>query len=101
MAYEQRDNSGTLWVNDRKQTDRHPDRSGKAMIGGVMYYVDGWIKQGPNGPFLSLSFKPMDQQPGGGGGSGRQSGARGAPARAMPTRGTPLDSDEIPFSPEM
>jgi hypothetical protein len=63
MAYEQRDNSGSVFVNDRKEKDTHPDRTGTAMIDGVMYYVSGWIKQGSKGQFLSLAFKRKDDQP--------------------------------------
>jgi hypothetical protein len=63
MAYEQRDNSGTIFVNDRKEKETHPDRSGTAMIDGVMYYVSGWIKEGAKGKFLSLAFKRKDDQP--------------------------------------
>lgn len=36
MAFEQRDNSGTCFVNDRKESDKHPDWSGSGMIGGKM-----------------------------------------------------------------
>jgi hypothetical protein len=62
---EQRDNSGAVFVNDRKESDNHPDRTGSAMIGGVEYWVNGWIKKsGDKPPFLSLSFKPKDQQKG-------------------------------------
>jgi hypothetical protein len=61
MAYEQRDNSGSLFNNDRKESEKHPDRTGKAMIGGVMYWVSGWIKEGTKGKFMSLAFKPMEE----------------------------------------
>lgn len=63
MAYEQRDNSGSIFVNDRKEKDTHPDRTGTAMIDGVMYYVSGWIKQGSKGHFLSLAFKRKEETP--------------------------------------
>ena len=64
MAYEQKDNSGTLFVNDRKEKDSQPDRTGTALIDGVEYWVSGWIKQGKNGQFLSIAFKRRDvQQP--------------------------------------
>lgn len=61
MAYEQRDNSGTVFVNDRKESEKHPDRTGTAMIDGVMYYVSGWIKEGAKGKFMSLAFKRKEQ----------------------------------------
>ena len=60
MAYEQRDNSGTLFRNDRKEKDSHPNATGKAMIGGIMYYINAWTKDGAKGKFQSLSFKPVD-----------------------------------------
>ena len=37
MAFEQRDNSGAIFVNDRKEKDTHPDRSGSALIDGREY----------------------------------------------------------------
>lgn len=59
MAYEQRDNSGTLFKNEKKEKDSHPNMTGKAMIGGVLYYVSAWTKEGNKGKFQSLSFKPV------------------------------------------
>jgi hypothetical protein len=82
MAYEQRDNSGSVFVNDRKETDKHPDRTGTAMIDGVMYYVSGWIKQSAKGQFLSLAFKRKDDQP--------------APQRAVPRREDPISTGRLP-----
>jgi hypothetical protein len=82
MAYEQRDNSGSVFVNDRKETDKHPDRTGTAMIDGVMYYVSGWIKEGNKGKFMSLAFKRKDDQP--------------APQRAAPRREDPISSGRMP-----
>ena len=61
MSYEQRDNSGSLFKNDKKTTDKHPDRKGSAMIDGVNYWVSGWVKQDKNGnPWMSLSFQAKD-----------------------------------------
>lgn len=60
MAYEQKDNSGTIFKNDRKEKDSHPDRTGTALIEGVEYWISGWVKSGKRGPFLSLAFKRKD-----------------------------------------
>jgi len=55
---EKRDNSGALFVNDRKEKDTHPDRTGQATIDGVDYWVSGWLKESAAGKkFLSLAFK--------------------------------------------
>jgi len=59
MAYEQKDNTGTLWINDRKEKDTHPDRTGTLLIEGKSYFLNGWIKKTKDGkPFMSLSVKP-------------------------------------------
>jgi hypothetical protein len=61
MAYEQRDNSGTLWKNDRKTSDNHPNAKGDALIDGRWYWVSAWTKRKQDGePFQSLSFTPKD-----------------------------------------
>ena len=61
MATEQQyDNSGILFRNDDKANEKDRDYRGEAMIGGVNYWVSGWIKQGKKGKFLTFSFKPKD-----------------------------------------
>lgn len=64
MTFQQKDNSGALFVNDRKESDKHPDRTGTAMIDGREYYVSGWLKKGAKGTFLSLAFKPKEAKQG-------------------------------------
>lgn len=83
MAYEQKDNSGSLFKNERKEKDTHPDRTGSAMIGGVPYWVNGWVKQDKNGnPWLSLAFKPKEAA---------------APKRQTGGMSDAAMNDEIPF----
>ena len=61
MAFEPKDNTGSIWANDKKQADNHPDRTGSALIGGREYWLNGWLKKTKDGkPYLSLSFKPKD-----------------------------------------
>lgn len=95
VPYEQRDNSGSLFNNDRKNTEKHPDDTGTAMVGGVEYYISAWRKRSSGGKdFISLSFTPKNQagNRSGGGGGARQEQRAPAPARKEET----LDQD-IPF----
>lgn len=65
MADQQYDqtNRGALFVNDRKQSDKHPDMNGKININGVDYWISGWWKQTQRGEILSLSLgQPVNQQ---------------------------------------
>ena len=82
------DNSGAIFKNDRKQQDNHPDYKGDAEVGGVKYWVSGWIKtagpnaKNPGSKFMSLAFTLKED--------------RAAPPR--PIAGVIADlEDDIPF----
>jgi hypothetical protein len=61
-TYEQRDMSGSLFKNSKREKDTHPNATGKAMIGGKLYFVSAWTKKDRNGEaWQSLSFKPADE----------------------------------------
>lgn len=63
MAYEQRDNNGALFRNERKERENHPDYTGKAMIEGVEYWVSAWVKETRDGKkYFSMAYKPKDEQ---------------------------------------
>lgn len=64
MAYELRDNSGSLFKNEKREKDTHPHATGTAMIDGVEYYVSAWTKEGKNGRFQSLAFKRKESRDG-------------------------------------
>lgn len=57
MAYEQKDNSGSLFRNEKRDKDTHPHATGTALIDGVEYFVSAWTKEGRKGKFQSLAFK--------------------------------------------
>jgi hypothetical protein len=81
MAFEQRENTGAIFVNDRKTEDAHPDSTGTALIGGVEYWVSCWRREAKSGKrYLALSFKPKDTES----------------ARPKESARTDFD-DEIPF----
>jgi hypothetical protein len=63
MAYEQKDNSGILFKNEKKQSDKHPDYKGNALIGGKLYWLAGWIKKGKKGTFLTLALTEKQSNP--------------------------------------
>lgn len=82
-------NRGALFKNDRKETDNHPDLSGKINVDGKDYWLSGWTKRNEDGSFkvLSLSVKEKEQRGGGGGG-----------ARQRPNADeNPFQDDDIPF----
>ncbi len=54
------DMAGSLFKNDRKSKDTHPDLTGNAMINGVEYYLSAWRKVGAKGDFYSLSIRPKE-----------------------------------------
>jgi len=65
MAYEQKNFSGSLFKNDRKEKDTHPDYKGSALIDGREYWMSAWLKNvnvPGKKPFMSFSFEPKDQR---------------------------------------
>ena len=59
---QQRDNSGVLFKNDKREKDTHPNATGQATIDGVEYWVSAWTKEGKNGKFQSLAFKRKEER---------------------------------------
>jgi hypothetical protein len=80
MAYEQRDGQGSLFKNDEKKTEKHPDYRGDCMIDGKKFWLSAWIKTGKNGKFMSLALQPKEDK------QGRRQGGK-----------QEEDSDSVPF----
>lgn len=55
-------NTGVLFKNDKKTTDKHPDYRGQVNVGGTEYWLSSWIKTGAKGKFMSLSVQLKEGQ---------------------------------------
>jgi uncharacterized protein (DUF736 family) len=57
MAYEQNNNTGSLFKNERRQNDRQPEYRGTAIINGKEMRISAWVRTSKNGTkFFSLAF---------------------------------------------
>jgi uncharacterized protein (DUF736 family) len=92
MAYEMKPSSGSLFKNDRKEKETHPDYKGKVMMpDGQVRWLSGWKKQTSAGDtWLSLAIGDPVQAAGGGGQPMTQHSA--AKANAFQS-----DDSDIPF----
>jgi hypothetical protein len=77
------ENRGSLFKNNKKEEDRHPDYNGSINVEGTEYWLNAWIKESKKDgtKFFSLSVKEKQDSP-------RQSSA--------PTRKSKAD-DGLPF----
>lgn len=95
MAYEMKPNTGSLFKNDRKETDTHPDYKGTALVDGLgECWLDAWINTAKDGSkYMSLKLKPKnaDQQ----GSAARQEPTRQHQPASQFDRDDDLDS--VPF----
>jgi hypothetical protein len=86
MADERYVNRWSLDKNSDKRGDKSPDYRGRINVDGVEYYLDGWIKEGRNGKFISGTIKPIVRA---------EDNPRPASAKAVPRRDD--FEDEVPF----
>ena len=56
MAYEMKEGSFSLFKNNRKEKETHPDYAGSVMINGKEHYLNAWLKDGKNGKLFSGSI---------------------------------------------
>ena len=64
MAYEQKEGQGSLFKNDKRESDRHPNLTGSITIAGAKFWLSAWTKQRENGDkWISLAAKPADASP--------------------------------------
>ena len=78
-------NSGVLFKNDRRTTERQPTHTGSLNVEGVDYWISAWVKDSKDGKrkFFSLAVTKKED-------------LRTVDPRAVPS--PDLDeSDDIPF----
>jgi len=56
MAYIPKEGSGSLFKNDRKNSENHPDYTGSIMVNNREHYLSAWVKEGTKGKFFSVSI---------------------------------------------
>lgn len=57
-------NRGSIWKNDKKETEKHPDFTGSLNVNGVEFWVSAWKRradQPDKAPALSFSIKAKDE----------------------------------------
>ncbi len=59
--FEPKNNTFTLFLNDKKEKDSQPDYKGSGLIDNTEVWVAGWKKKGKKGTFLSCSIQPKDE----------------------------------------
>ena len=81
MAYEAKPGTFSLFKNDKKESDKHPDYRGDGKdADGNAIWVSAWLKEGKSGKFMSCSFKLKDEQ-----------------QKAQPEKFIDDDLDTVPF----
>lgn len=49
-----KEGNGSLFNNERKEKETHPDLTGSIMINGKEHWLNGWRKQGKKGEFFRI-----------------------------------------------
>ena len=52
-----KDNSGALFKEEEKKSEKHPDYKGNCLVNGQKMYIAAWINESQSGKkYMSLSF---------------------------------------------
>jgi hypothetical protein len=86
-------NRGSIWKNDKKETETHPDFTGSLNVNGVEYWVSAWKRKpdaSDKAPALSFTVKPKED-------SVKKPSTATNSNSAPQAKGSFDDSEEIPF----
>jgi hypothetical protein len=77
-------NTGVLFINDKGDNPKRPDRKGSLNVDGKDYWISGWVREKDGKPYMSLKVERKEQQT----------------TKPAPPQAAPLDDDDgdaIPF----
>jgi hypothetical protein len=83
-------NRGSIWKNDKKDKDTHPDFTGSLNVNGVEFWVSAWKRKegaAAKAPSLSFSIKLKEER----GATPKTSGNR------RDREIDDMDGDQVPF----
>ncbi len=63
MAFELKEDYGSLWPNENKNKDTQPDYTGKINVGGIVMALGGWKNKTQGGkPYLRLKMSEPQEK---------------------------------------
>lgn len=63
MSYEQKPGGGSLFKNERKEQEKHPDYTGEIVTPeGKKYRLAAWVKEGKKGKYFSLRLSEFQNK---------------------------------------
>lgn len=61
--YQQKDNTGSLFINDKREKETQPNAKGSALIDGVEYWVSAWTNTSSKGTkYQSIKFERKSEK---------------------------------------
>ena len=49
MAYEHKENKGSIFKNEKKEKETHPDYTGQINVAGTLYNISAWSNKSKSG----------------------------------------------------
>jgi len=85
-----KDNSGALFKEEEKKSDKHPDYKGNCLVNGKQMYIAAWINTSQGGKkYMSLSFSEPTQK--------AEYSKKVSDATPTPQFAEPQAEEDIPF----
>ena len=89
MPFEHKPDTGSLFKNDDRTSEKHPNAKGSALIDGVEYWIAAWTNDGKGGKYQSLKFSKKE--------ANRTPRAEYGGEKVQKPYSPPPDVDDCPF----